>query len=422
MTIRADSKPLSESPLSPSGARLRILNVTSSVNPSLGGISESILRLSTTLEKMGHHVEIVSVDDPQNEWKKSINLTLHLQGPPQGFFEHSDRFSKWLEENVARFDVIISHGIWRFSSRETRRVALHVGRPYFLFVHGMLDPWFKRYYPVKHFLKSFYWWLTEYAVLRDAASVLFTCEEERELAWQSFRPYRCRQSVVPLGTSPPPDDAENQRQVFHQKFPELEDKRTILFLGRLHVKKGCELLLSAFLKLLQSRSSEQRKELHLMMAGPSFHPDYLNDLHKIAAQCEALSPGSVSFPGMLTGDLKWGALRQAEIFVLPSHQENFGIAVVESLACSTPVLISRPVNIWREIESSDAGLVDEDTEEGCLRLLNHWFSLSSERRKEMQNHASECFTQKFEITQTASILIETVNSLGLSNDSNFSKP
>src|SRR5450631_275465 len=110
-----------------------------------------------------------------------------------------------------------------------------------------------------------------------------------------------------------------------------------------------------------------------MIAGPSAHPASLQEL---AAKCEALSPGSVSFPGMLSGDLKWGTLRAAEIFILPSHQENFGIAVVEAMACGTPVLITRPVNIWREIEASGAGLVDEDTLHGCSRLLERWLSLT----------------------------------------------
>jgi glycosyltransferase involved in cell wall biosynthesis len=133
-------------------------------------------------------------------------------------------------------------------------------------------------------------------------------------------------------------------------------------------------------------------------------------LKQLAAECEVLSPGSVSFPGMLSGDLKWGAFREAEVFVLPSHQENFGIAVVEALACGTPVLISRPVNIWREIESSGAGLVDSDTVEGCTRLLEQWLNLGDQAKMEMAARAVESFKQNFEITQTAVSLIDTIRS------------
>jgi glycosyltransferase involved in cell wall biosynthesis len=280
----------------------------------------------------------------------------------------------------------------------------------------MLDPWFKRHYPVKHLKKCVFWWLAEYSVLRDARAVLFTCEEELRLARESFRPYRCVERVVPLGTSGPPENERGQREVFFETFPEIRNRRVILFLGRLHEKKGCDLLLRAFRNIMESKPREVWRDLHVMMAGPCSHPDYLKMLRQLAAPCEALSPGSVSFPGMLSGDLKWGAFRQAEVFILPSHQENFGIAVVEALACGTPVLISRPVNIWREIESSGAGLVDSDTVEGCSRLLEKWLNLGDEGKVGMAARAVESFKQNFEITRTAASLIETITAFNTKAD------
>ena len=186
---------------------------------------------------------------------------------------------------------------------------------------------------------------------------------------------------MPLGTGEPPRNIDEQRQAFAAKFPELAGKRVILFLGRLHEKKGCDLLLRAFLDLLQSKPREIWQGLHLMMAGPTSHPAYLESLKQIAAQCEKLSPGSVSFPGMISGDLKWGTLREAEVFVLPSHQENFGIAVVEALGCGTPVLISRPVNIWREIESSGAGLVRKTRSKAARDCWRSGWKCPSRKRR-----------------------------------------
>src|SRR6185436_16736904 len=107
--------------------------------------------------------------------------------------------------------------------------------------------------------------------------------------------------------------------------------------------------------------------LHLVVAGPCAQPQYLEEMRKLAS--ELCPPSSVSFPGMVAGDLKWGMLRLAEVFILPSHQENFGIAVAEALACGTPVLISNKVNICREIDGDGAGLVEEDTVAGTRRLL-----------------------------------------------------
>ena len=396
---------------------LRILNVTSSINPAAGGVSESILRLSRAVLDLGHEVEIVSVDDPENSWKTSLQVPVHMKGPPRGPLEYSGEFNPWLMENCGRFDAIISHGLWRFNSRATRLAARAAGRPYFVFPHGMLDPWFKRYYPFKHLKKCLFWWLTEYSVLRDAEAVLFTCQEELLLARESFWPYRCVERVVPLGTGRPPENQDDQQKAFAGAFPQLLDKRVLLFLGRLHEKKGCDLLLRAFLNLLQTRPREVWSDLHLMIAGPCSHPQYLESLRQMAAPCEALSPGSVSFPGMISGDLKWGTLRQAEVFVLPSHQENFGIAVVEAMACGTPVLISRPVNIWREIESSGAGLVDADSVEGCSRLLDRWLDLPHEEKSAMAARAVSSFKQHFEITQTAVSLIDTIKSFDIGSSS-----
>ena len=386
------------------------MNVTASIDPAAGGVSEAILRLSKAVVGLGHTVEIVSVDDPASTWGESLGIPIHMTGPPQGRLESSPAFSKWMMENCGRFDAIISHGLWRDNSRMTRRAALAEKRPYFIFPHGMLDPWFKRYYPMKHLQKSVFWWLTEHAVLRDARAVLFTCQEELLLARETFKPYDVVERVVPLGTGEPPQNLGQQREAFCQAFPQLRGKRVILFLGRLHEKKGCDLLLSAFLQLLESKPREVWNDLHVMVAGPCSHAEYLHSLQALAARCEALSPGSVSFPGMVSGDLKWGAIRQAEVFILPSHQENFGIAVVEAMACGVPVLITRPVNIWREIESSGAGLVDEDTVEGCSRLLERWLALAEEEKIAMATKAIRSFQDDFEITQTAVSLVDTIRS------------
>jgi glycosyltransferase involved in cell wall biosynthesis len=390
--------------------KLKLLNVTASIDPAAGGVSESILRLSRALIDLGHAVEIVSADAPGSAWTQDLSIPVHMKGPPRGPLEYSQNFNLWLKENCGRFDVIISHGLWRDNSRATRRFARVAGRPYFIFPHGMLDPWFKRQYPLKHLKKCLFWWWTEYAVVRDARAVLFACEEELLLARQTFWPYRCIERVVPLGTLEPPDNADVQRVAFLQCFPEMAKRRVILFLGRLHEKKGCDLLLQAFLNLLQTKPRETWQDLHLMIAGPCAQSDYLNALKQLAARCEAIFPGCVSFPGMISREIKWGALRHADVFILPSHQENFGIAVVEALACGTPVLISNQVNIWREIESSGAGLVDADTADGCGRLIERWLNLADADKIAMADRAVAAFRGSFEITQTALSLVDTITS------------
>ena len=113
----------------------------------------------------------------------------------------------------------------------------------------------------------------------------------------------------------------------------------------------------------------------------------------------------VHWPGLITGDAKWGAFHASETFVLPSHQENFGIAVAEALGCSRPVLISDQVNIWPEIHSDGAGLVAPDTVEGTQQLLQRWLALSSEERQEMQRKALACFESRYNLDQNVSELV-----------------
>jgi glycosyltransferase involved in cell wall biosynthesis len=115
----------------------------------------------------------------------------------------------------------------------------------------------------------------------------------------------------------------------------------------------------------------------------------------------------------LSGDLKWGAFHAAEVFVLPSHQENFGIAVAEALACGVPALISNKVNIWREVQDDGAGLVESDDATGTCRLLERWLNLDKPARQAMRQRARTCFETRFEIRKAAANLLETFRSLNI---------
>jgi glycosyltransferase involved in cell wall biosynthesis len=119
----------------------------------------------------------------------------------------------------------------------------------------------------------------------------------------------------------------------------------------------------------------------------------------------------VTWTGMIQGDLKWGAFRTAEAFILPSHQENFGISVVEALACSLPVLISNQVNIWREIVMDRAGLTEKDNLEGTRRLLTGWSTLSPAERLAFPQRARNCFETRFQVEGVALHLIEILESI-----------
>jgi glycosyltransferase involved in cell wall biosynthesis len=345
----------------------------------------------------GIDIEVASLDDPAAAWVAEFPGKVHALGPARLAtrwlpYYYAPQFAPWLAEHAKSYDAVIVHGIWQYHSLATWRALRRGGVPYFVFTHGMLDPWFKRTYPLKHLKKWLYWPWADYRVLRDARAVLFTCEEERLLARQSFWLYRCTEKVVGYGTTTVEGNAADQREVFLREFPALRNKRILLFLSRVHPKKGCDSLIAAFAEVAQRDPA-----LQLVMAGP----DQVGWRRELAAQAEALGIGErVTWTGMLSGETKWGAYRAAEVFVLPSHQENFGIVVAEALACGVPVLISDKVNIWREIQAADAGVVAADTLPGTKELLRAWLDTDATRRQHMRSAALECFDRNFEIRAT----------------------
>jgi len=384
---------------------MKILQVISSVNPEGGGPVEVLKRLGQELERTGHVAEVACLDDLGAQWLGGFPLTVHALGPGLFKYGFSGRFVPWLRENAPRFDCVLVHGIWQYSSYGVWLALRGSKTPYLVCPHGMLDPWFNRAYPLKHLKKILYWNLAEYGVLRDARAVVFTCEEERNLARKSFSPYKLTEAVVSYGTASPEGDAESQRRAFLEKFPEASGKRVVLFLGRIHEKKGCDILIEAF-----SKAALKDPVLHLVVAGP----DQTGLVSELKALAERLGVGKrITWTGMLSGDLKWGAFRLADVFVLPSHQENFGVAAVEALACGVPVLLSDKVNIWREISGCKAGLVAGDDVAGVSGLLEKWLSMSPKERDVMRRKALGCFSEKFEIHNLTTSLLNILKSNGV---------
>jgi glycosyltransferase involved in cell wall biosynthesis len=379
---------------------------------------EAVKQSSSILISRGHRVEIICLDAPSDPWIRQYPVKVHALGSGRGGYGYAPRFTRWIKDRHAEYDSVIVHGLWQYNSFGAWRALRGTATPYFVFPHGMLDPWFNRTYPLKHVKKLLYWPWAEYRVLRDAAAVFFTSEEERRLARESFSPYNCNEIVVNYGTAAPDADLAAARANFFNNFPSLRGKRFLLYLGRLHEKKGCDLLINAFAPLWGAHAPSlaasgapagnlvagQDAAVHLLMAGPCTNEKYLLQLTELAAS----SAAPITFTGMLTGNLKWGAFSAADAFVLPSHQENFGIAVAEALACGTPVLISNKVNIWREIVNDGAGFADEDDLAGVTRLLKLWIDMPAAERDTTRAKARACFERRFEINRAVDSLLRVL--------------
>ncbi len=383
---------------------MRILHLINTLDPASGGTCEAVRQLALTHAAAGHQITIASLDPPDSPFLSAMPCPAQGCGPTQGRFGFAPGLAGWLAAHLADSDLLVVHGLWQYHGLAARRACRAQRKPYAVYPHGMLDPWFKRQYPLKHLKKWLYWPWGEYRVLRDAAAVVFTTEAERLLARTSFWLYRARERVASLGIAEPPGDSTRQRAAFLARFPALAATRNLLFLGRIHVKKGCDLALAAFAAVA---ASDQR--LRLVMAGPDSGQER-DQLERAAARHGIAE--RVIWTGLVQGDEKWGALRSSEAFVLPSHQENFGLAVVEALACGVPVLISDQVNVWRDIADQRAGMVDADDIAGTTRMLRSWCALDEAGRQAMALAARACFSSRFEIgavgRQAAAVFAEAI--------------
>ena len=332
---------------------MRILQVISAISPELGGPSQAVLDISKELSRLGNEVVILTTD-----FSSFGRLRVPLKRPvlvngvvvvyfPVTFhnnYKFSFSLARAIKRYVSYFDVVHIHSLFQFASHIACYYCQKYRKPYILRPLGQLDPVLLK----KSFLlKYLFLWLFEKRNLRQAALVHFTSRQEevfsRGLAAES------KKTVLPLGldlgyfSHLPPYGS------FRRRYHVLKGKKIILFLGRLNFKKGLDLLVKAF-----SQLAVKYNDVILVIAGPDTD-GYANKIKKMVNEMRLSD--RVIFTGMLIGLAKLAALRDCDVFVLPSYSENLGIAVVEAMACGKPVVISDKVGICNEVTMAQAGIV-----------------------------------------------------------------
>ncbi|MDX7952656.1 glycosyltransferase [Lichenihabitans sp. Uapishka_5] len=376
---------------------MKVLHLLPTVDEAYGGPVAALIEADAAGRQFGIDRTVATLDLPGDPWVGRCPLATVPLGSPAvrrarralpwlryGFTPH---LVPWLRRNLGGFDRVVVHGLWHYAALAARRVLPGGPVPYFVWPHGMLDPWFRTAHPTKHRCKQAAWWLSEGPLLNGARAVLFTSEGERQAAQDAFRPYRLRGVVAGYGTGEAPQRTPAHDAAFAAAVPGLGRNPYWLFLGRLHPKKGCDLLLEAF-----AADHGPLAGRHLVLAGPDAEGA------GVRLQAEAARLGiadRLHWPGMLRGGAKWGALYGCDAFVLPSHGENFGVAVAEALSCGKPVLLSEKVNIAPTVLAAGAGLVAPDSVAGVGRLLAGFAGLSALERAAMGARARVCFLQNF---------------------------
>lgn len=356
---------------------MRVLHVIASLAPESGGTAKACFEMARAVARRGHRVSIFTTDDgyptgrQSERWERDgVDIRLFKRQSPY-FFGTSWPLADALEAEIGGYDAVHLHSFYLFHDWATAQACRRNGVPYVLQPHGSLDPYQFRQHRLRKFVIER---LFQNAVTRGARYLHYTAEEEMRLS----TPYALGVPgvVIPLGLDLSDYQPIALRGTFRRRHPEIGARPIVLFLGRLHAKKGLDVLARAF-----AESLRRGLDAHLVIAGP-------DDGMKASVQRILESEGVAShatFTGMVEGAEKLALLADADVFALPSWSENFGIAVVEALATGVPVLVSNHVNIWREIIASGCGLVtpidEAQVSEAIVRMLGDRKTLDAMRAR-----------------------------------------
>ena len=373
---------------------MRVLHVIPSVAERSGGPAIAIVPMCRALKEEGIEVLLVStsagVDHDESLYE--------YKGIPAKFFptqlgdsfKYSRPLSSWLSANIEQFDVAHIHAVFNHSSIAAAHVCRKARVPYVVRPLGTLEPWSMTQ---KSLRKRVFWQVSGKGMLRRAAAVHYTTDAEK-LSTERLLGLN-HGKVIALGIE---TTASASHAKLEQHFPELASEPYMLVLSRLHPKKGLDVLIDAFLALVQV---EKFAHWRLVIAGDG--PEaYVLKLKAMAGS--SAQRDRIVFTGWLDGEEKDAVLGGASLLVLPSHQENFGLCVMEALSHSVPVLVSPHVNLAEEIVLANAGWIATVDKDALLSRLAE--ALGDEEERVRRGLAGKQLSQKYSWDTAAKSLID----------------
>ncbi len=329
------------------------LNVVSHIDLRYGGICATTPGLCRALSATGRwNSGTVALAGPEETSPFQSGDGDLLRLPPGRLrWMTSTVLNRQLRERIEAADIVHVHGLWEEHCAVACSLARSLRKPYVVSAHGMLESWAVR---EKRWKKAAYAGLIERRNLRGAACLRAVTAAEID-DYRSFGLADAPFAVVPHGLDPPPPIGPN---AFFERYPQVAGRPIVLFLSRLHPKKGLDLLFRAWPAV-----RAQHPDAQLVVAGPDSDGTQTGLLAMVR---EAGTESSVTFTGMLGGDLKWSAFAAATLFVLPSHSENFAVAISEAMAISVPLIVTRQCNRPEVAECGAGWIIEPD-----VRQLTH---------------------------------------------------
>ena len=327
---------------------LRVLHVVPAVAPRYGGPSVATFGMCRALLASGADVVVATTDadGPDRLPVETGSIVKYDEVPiiffPRTFsesFKWSGPLASWVHAHASGFDLVHVHAVFSHASFTTGRACRRADVPYLIRPLGNLDPWSLARHRLR---KKLLFSLGGRELLRRAVAIHYTSDAERSLAERAL-PWLPQGVVVPLGVE---DDLCASGSTTASNDP-----RYVLVLCRLDVKKGVDLLIEAFHDL---HASGAAGDWSLMIAGDG-DPAYVAGLRRLADAGSARE--RITFRGWVSGPDRKALIAGAGVFALPSHQENFGLSVVEAMACGVPVIVTPGVNVSGEVARHEAGWV-----------------------------------------------------------------
>ena len=334
-----------------------------------------VLLLSTTDGFSDHHAGVEYKGVPAIFFPSQLGAS----------FKYSRPLASWLSSNIKDFDLAHIHAVFNHSSIAAAQACRKAGVPYIIRPLGTLDPWSMSQ---KSLRKRLFWQISGKAMLHHAAAVHYTSEVEK-LSTEGHLGLN-HGKVIALGIDA--NHSSSNGRIFAEPY--------VLVLSRLHPKKGLDVLIDAFLSLTRI---EKFAHWRLVLAGDG-PPDYVSKLKKASVQSDR-----IVFTGWLEEDKKHAVLSGASLLALPSHQENFGLCVMEALSHSVPVLISPNVNLATEIASANAGWIAAIDRDALAAKLSEALSDDDELMK--RGRAGKQLSQKYSWENTATELIKLYDTI-----------
>ena len=338
---------------------MRILNICA-YTWEIGGPARIIYDHTTEALKMGHQVDILSPMTPGDEIYDipvGARVIPCLRTTPISrlYREFSVDLYQYLKKHIHEYDIVHIHGIWHFGSLAPFLIKNKV--PKVITIHGLLDTWAVNHHRWKKDLVTF---LYQKNILARAALIQINNDDEEKNVtdYLGFRP----ENLVTIPNGIRMEEYANlpERGIFRRQFDLPEDKKMVLFMGRINIKKGLDLLLPAFAEYLKVHD-----DALLVLAGPE--DGYLTETKKFIAD-QPLAD-RIRYVGMLTDTTKLAALADADLFVLPSYSEGFSIAVLEALAAGVPALVSDRIGFGEYVRRTEAAYISPLTVEGIEKGL-----------------------------------------------------